>query len=141
MASMVTDVTKVHPLQHCLEQIDSLAAELQHATEAITGNSLSSLEKSLHLQQERSAKLIAAVEKAQEAGEFQNSSAPALTSRVRQAARKLCGLNEQYAALLEHSGRSMRMLQALYQHASVPRSGMDPAHGGSGQHQTWSWEG
>ena len=142
-AGVIRNDAKEQAVAYCLEQMDALAQELGKAMSAIAANSPASLEQSIQLQHGRVNSVTAALDTVRKSGEMPGSSSAAhpsamnLDSRISKAARKLWSLNEQYAALLEHSGRSMRMLKALYGHASVPPNERPSV----GQYRTWSWEG
>ena len=143
---------KEQAVEQCLQQMDALARELEQAMSAIAGNSPDALEQSIRQQQGSVGELAAALDRARKAGEAEHAplavnlagAGPAkanLDSRIGKAARKLCGLNEQYAALLEHSGRSMRMLKALYGQTPVLENRSRSDAGILDRYQTWSWEG
>ncbi len=136
-------------MEQCLEQMDALARELEMAMGAIAANAPAALEQSVRLQQGRVGELAAVLEAAQKNGVVPGTrfaenpvhpSAANLDSRIRKAARKLWSLNEEYAALIEHSGRSMRMLKALYEYAPVPPNRRVDS-GVVDRYQTWSLEG
>ncbi len=138
----VGDRAREQAVQQCLRQMDALARELRKAMGAIAANSLPSFEASLPAQREGVAKVSAALAQVEDAASKPaNVAGPAeLDGRLRVAARELLKLNEQYSALLEHAGRSMRMLSALYGRAPAASNGLRLAAGGE-QSQTWSWKG
>ncbi len=103
--------------QDCLNGFDLLSRELRRAMLAIAANDADELDASLGRQAQSRAALESALVR------FERSalrSAPAKT-RILRAARELSALNEQYAALVAHSGESVRLLSALHgamQHAA-----------------------
>ena len=123
-----------------LQSLHALTQELENAMQAIAHNALPELEESIANQQALSARL----------GELATDlcvpleAAPAIASpgiddrlklQIRDANGKLQILNRRYAALLQHSSRSVAMMASLFssftgqiQEASGPRL----------KHQTWS---
>ena len=133
-------------MEQCLEQMDALARELEMAMGAIAANAPAALEQSVRLQQGRVGELSAVLDAARKNGSMpgarfvEDASAANLDLRIRKAARKLWSLNEEYSALIEHSGRSVQMLKKLYDHEPVSPN----RRAGKGivdRYQTWSWEG
>jgi hypothetical protein len=143
MPSGAKTETREQSMQNCLDQMDALAGELRQAMGAIAGNTLASLEESVRRQGERSAVLQLALSRLQVGGDLPGSVSTlfAWSSRFRKAAQALWKLNEEYAALLEHSESSLRMLRALHGQSPVPEGSLQLAGNGCERHQMWSWEG
>ncbi len=103
--------------QDCLNGFASLSGELRRAILAIAANDAEELDDSLV----RQAQNRAALESALVRFERSTPPSPAAKARILYAARELADLNEQYAALVAHSGESVRLLAALHgamQHAA-----------------------
>ena len=117
MNSAILDEPESASVEHCLVQMKALGRELQAAIGFIERNLMVELEQSVATQRDCSTALVAIVTRIMQSSQLIEKQ-PAMASRLRQAANRVLRLNEQYAALLEHSGRSMRMLQMLYQSGS-----------------------
>lgn len=133
-----------------LELLRSLAAEMERAMRAIAHNALADLEESVSSQQNLSARLM---ELAGDLSATANAGAPLprppveteLMQQVRQANASLQALNRRYAALLEHSSRSVVLLISLYSGFQGERfqgqlltGKLQEASGPRLKHQTWS---
>jgi hypothetical protein len=125
MNSDVVDFPKPLALEY-LQHIEALTAEIKAGMEAIGSNALSTFEESVSKQQGLCmslSQLTGQVSLKQETGQGTKqdgalprpASAPdrALTNRIRIAAELLLDLNQQYAALLKHSGESVRLFAGL----------------------------
>ncbi len=133
MGSAAEQQTPERVKQDCLDRMEALGGEFRLAIRAIAANDISALEASVLRQVEGSAGLRAAL----------LGCDPLLAprewvsgTRFEQAARDLSRIAREYAGLLEHSGRSMQMLEALYGQRSEVAAG---SSGRSGR-QEWSWE-
>ncbi len=123
-----------------LQSLHALTQELENAMQAIAHNALPELEESIANQQALSARLAELASELcvpLEASPAISSSAidDRLKLQIRDANGKLQILNRRYAALLQHSSRSVAMMASLFssftgqiQEASGPRL----------KHQTWS---
>jgi hypothetical protein len=121
-----------------LQLLRSLATEMEKAMQAIAGNALPDLEESVANQQIMSARLLVL------AGEISPKSNPAVSStsvdddmlrQVRAAGDTLQNLNRRYAALLQHSSRSVALMASLF---SSYQGQLKEASGPRLKHQTWS---
>ncbi len=129
--------------QHSLAQIDALAGEIGTAIRAIGGNALPALEQSIERQGELAAGLGLALARLRVAGLDSGGTPlpPELSSRLREGARSLARLNDEYAALLKHSGHSLRLLLAVHgREAGQKHRGQDFRVEPLRQQNT-SWEG
>jgi hypothetical protein len=123
-----------------LQSMRALSYELERAMQAIAENALADFEESIAIQQFLSGRLG---ELARELSAPLESNAAAvdsqldgdLTKQIRTASGTLQKLNQRYAALLQHSSRSVALMASLFssftgqfQEASGPRL----------KHQTWS---
>lgn len=136
---MESDATE-QAIQNCLRQMDALATELGTAMTAIAANSLSRLHESLTLQRKGSLEVSAAFAQIRSANAPEKPGPPHFDERLQAAALRLWTVNQQYAALLEHAGRSVSMLRSLYDgNDGIPLRSL--AARGLEQRQTWSWEG
>ncbi len=95
----------------CCEQIETLAQQLAIAMDAIAHHQLTTFEKSLEAQQHCLAKLLLVSNWIKEVN--RNSVSSQMYIRLLASVQKLVQLNKQYSALLEHTSRSLHMLQAL----------------------------
>lgn len=138
-SQMRANPEKLQELEVCLAQIDTFAGEIGRAISAIAANAIDVLEDSVEQQQEQSPRLAASVVRALQIRDGEDTTVRPLRLRLSSAMQRLYGMNQQYAALLEHSGRSIRMLQALYDPAVVEasRSALQPSAAQTG----CSWEG
>ena len=130
-------------IRYCLEQMSSLAEEVKGAIRAIADNNLSTLEASVQRQGEKASSLHLAITRLrQEAIAGRNSpEPPALKAWLQKAAYVLNGVNEEYAALIEHSGSSVRMLQALHGSRAGLQSQVQEFGARTHLQKTGSWEG
>ena len=125
-----------------LQQMQELAFEISVATDAIATNALATLQESVAKQEMLCANLAIL------ANEFGDGSAAseqllppcndaAINGKIRAARRAIVELNLQYAALLEHSGKSITLLISLCK-SHTGRS--QEARGLRLKQQTWSCE-
>jgi len=123
-----------------LELLRSLASEMEKAMRAIARNALPDLEESVASQQIMSARLLAL------ANEISPSlkSNPAVSQagvdedmkhQVLVAGDTLQKLNRRYAALLQHSSRSVALMASLF---NSYKGQLKEASGPRLKHQTWS---
>jgi hypothetical protein len=129
MNADVVDFPKPLALEY-LQHIEALTAEIKAGMDAIGSNALSSFERSVSKQQDICTSLsqltcqMSRLSLERETGQGirqagallpRPASAPdrALTNRIRIAAELLLDLNRQYAALLKHSGESVRLFAGL----------------------------
>ncbi len=129
--------------EHSLAQMDALAGEIGTAIRAIGGNALPALEQSIERQGELAAGLELALSRLRAAGMDSRGEPlpPELSSRLRAGARSLARLNDEYAALLKHSGHSLRLLLALHGREAGQKHRGQGFGGGSLRQQNTSWEG
>jgi hypothetical protein len=133
-----------------LQLLRSLAGEMEKAMQAITRNALPDLEESVSNQQTMSARLLVLADdlsgplKTNPARSIPFSVTPArspinidadMMQQVQAANESLQRLNRRYAALLEHSSRSVAMMSSLF--GSV-QGQFKEASGPRLKHQTWS---
>ena len=133
-----------------LELLRSLAGEMERAIEAITHNALSDLEESVSNQQTISARLLVLAGalsgplKSNPVRSNRVASSPArsasnidadMIEQVLVANESLQKLNRRYAALLEHSSRSVALMSSLF---SSLQGQFKEASGPRLKHQTWS---
>jgi hypothetical protein len=118
----------------------SMASELEKAMHAIAGNALPDLEESVANQQVLSARLT--VLAGEISGPLATNSAPSappidadLKRQILIANDALQTLNRSYAALLQHSSRSIALMVSLF---SSFRGQFKEASGPRLKHQTWS---
>jgi len=117
-----------------LQSLRALTQELEAAMGAIARNALPELEDSIDNQQVLSARLSAlandlCVPLRANSGITQANLDEDMKGQIRSANQTLQRLNQRYAALLEHSSRSVAMMASLFssfqgqfQEASGPRS-------------------
>lgn len=123
-----------------LQVLRLLASELERAMQAIAQNALSDLEESVANQQMLSGRLTVLVDELCVPLKVSRLEAPAQVDedsvrQIRIASDQLQRLNQRYAALLQHSSRSVALMASLFgsfkgqfQEASGPRL----------KQQTWS---
>jgi hypothetical protein len=118
----------------------SMASELEKAMQAIAGNALPDLEESVANQQVLSARLT--VLAGEISGPLVKNSVPSappidadLKRQILVANDALQALNRNYAALLQHSSRSVALMVSLF---SSFRGQFKEASGPRLKHQTWS---
>ncbi len=104
----------------CLEDFKSLSEELRRAIASVAAHDLAAFEASVRRQLEGAARLQAALLRLGQAACAAKQQVP---TRLRGPARELAALNEEYAALLAHSGDSLRLLVSLHGHRQQNRSG------------------
>ncbi len=125
--------TEAGVVQRCLDQIEALGAELGTATDAIVANAVCGFEESIGRQQQLIQALSSSLPAAR--ATIKGQQGGSLDVRLDEASRNLCRLNARYAALLTHTGRSMRMLRSLYSAA------LDAPGTNVGERQPWSLQG
>ena len=133
-----------------LQLLRSLAGEMERAIEAITHNALSDLEESVSNQQTISARLLVLAGalsgplKSNPVRSNRVASSPArsasnidadMIEQVLVANESLQKLNRRYAALLEHSSRSVALMSSLFDSL---QGQFKEASGPRLKHQTWS---
>jgi hypothetical protein len=123
-----------------LHSLRAMTAELERAMRAIASNSLAELEESLDTQQVLSGRLAKladglCVPLHQQPAIAEAAVDPGLQAQIQIANATLQLLNRRYAALLQHSSRSLAQMASVlssfhgqFQEASGPRL----------KHQTWS---
>jgi hypothetical protein len=123
-----------------LQALRSMTGELERAMQAIARNALSDFEESIDHQQVLSARLARLADDLSVSLQTQPAIARAsmdedMTRQIRSAGDTLQQLNRRYAALLQHSSRSVALMTSFFssfhgqfQEASGPRL----------KHQTWS---
>jgi hypothetical protein len=123
-----------------LQALRSMTGELERAMQAIARNALSDFEESIDNQQVLSARLARLADDLSVSLQSQPAIARAtmdedMTRQIRSAGDTLQQLNRRYAALLQHSSRSVALMTSFFssfhgqfQEASGPRL----------KHQTWS---
>jgi gas vesicle protein len=123
-----------------LQSLRDLARELERAMQAIARNGLADFEESIAAQQTLSYRLgeiareLSAPLEAQTEGmetELDND----MTKQIQDASGVLQKLNLRYAALLQHSSRSVALMASLF---SSFRGQFQEASGPRLKHQTWS---
>jgi hypothetical protein len=114
-----------------LQTLQALAAEMTAAMSAIAGNALSDLEDSVAKQEILCASLLSMKRT------LPRESRSAAHRELLPQLASVNALNQQYASLLKHSGRSIALLSALCQ-SHTGRS--QEARGSRSKHQTWSCE-
>jgi hypothetical protein len=123
-----------------LQSLRSMTGELERAMQAIARNALPDFEESIDSQQELSARLAKLADELCVPLQAKPVIARAaidedMMRQIRTADETLQRLNQRYAALLQHSSRSVALMASLFssfhgqfQEASGPRL----------KHQTWS---
>jgi hypothetical protein len=123
-----------------LQLLRSLAGEMETAMQAIARNALPDIEESVAAQQSMSARLV---ELADELSAPLRSSPAASSIGIDEDLRRqilvsgdaLQTLNRRYAALLQHSSRSVALMVSLF---SSFKGQFKEASGPRMKHQTWS---
>lgn len=123
-----------------LQLLGSLARELERAMRAIAQNALPDLENSVSNQQALSSRLTELVNLIcvpLQAGDTsaQDGVDESLKGQIRSASDSLQMLNRRYAALLQHSSRSVALMTALF---NSLKGQIQEAPGPRPKHQTWS---
>jgi hypothetical protein len=123
-----------------LESLHSLANELEKAMRAIANNAVSDLEESVTNQQILCARLIKlAGELSLPVEDYPSASIGAidedLMHQIWAASGTLHQLNQRYAALLQHSSRSVALMTSLF---SSFQGQIQEVSGPGSKHQTWS---
>ena len=123
-----------------LDLMRSLSSEMEKAIQAIAHNALPDLEDSVASQQIMSARLLVLADEispslksnsaVSQAGEDQD-----IMLQVQTAGDTLQKLNRRYAALLQHSSRSVALMASLF---SSYKGQFKEASGPRLKHQTWS---
>lgn len=123
-----------------LQLLRALAGELDRAMHAIAQNALPDLEESITTQQQLSSRLVVLVKEIcipLEAGA--QTSQPQMDQNVsleiHDASQSLQRLNQRYAALLQHSSRSVALMVSLF---SSFKGQLQEASGPRLKYQTWS---
>ena len=123
-----------------LHLLRSMTSAIERAMQAIARNALSDLEESIDNQQVLSDRLLRLADDLRRPLAAQSAIAQVrldqdMTRQIRTASDTLQRLNRQYAALLQHSSRSIALMASIFgsfqgkiQEASGPRL----------KHQTWS---
>ena len=123
-----------------LQLLGSLAAELEKAMNAIAQNALPDLEESIVNQQALSSRLTSLVNQIcvplrTETPASQPGADEDMIGQIRTASNSLQQLNRRYAALLQHSSRSVAQMVALFNSA---RGQIQEVSGPRLKVQTWS---
>jgi 23S rRNA A2030 N6-methylase RlmJ len=123
-----------------LQLLKSLAAELERAMQAIALNALPDLEESVASQQVLSARLTELVNEICVPLQADPSASQArldesVMLQIRAESDTLQKLNQRYAALLQHSSRSVALMTALF---SSVNGQLKEASGPRLKYQTWS---
>jgi len=123
-----------------LQLLRSLAAEMEVAMQSIARNSLSEFEDSVASQQLMSSRLVALVNELCIPLESNPSTSEArmdecMIHQIQGASETLQALNRRYAALLQHSSRSVAQMTSLF---SSFQGQFQEASGPRLKHQTWS---
>jgi uncharacterized phage infection (PIP) family protein YhgE len=123
-----------------LQLLGALAAELEKAMNAIAQNALPDLEESVVNQQALSGRLSSLVNQIcvplrTEAPTSQPGLDEDMFRQIRSASNSLQQLNRRYAALLQHSSRSVAQMAALF---NSVRGQIQEASGPRLKVQTWS---
>jgi hypothetical protein len=123
-----------------LQLLRSLSFEMEKAMQAIAGNALPDLEESVASQQILSARLLVLADEISPS--LKTNSATSATGidedmlqQVQTAGAALQKLNRRYAALLQHSSRSIALMASLF---SSYKGQLKEASGPRLKHQTWS---
>lgn len=123
-----------------LQLLGSLSAELEKAMNAIAQNALAELEESIINQQVLSGRLTSLVSQIcvplrTEIPATQPGGDEEMMGQIRTASNSLQQLNRRYAALLQHSSRSVAQMVALF---NSVRGQIQEASGPRLKVQTWS---
>jgi hypothetical protein len=123
-----------------LQSLRSMTSEMERAMQAIAHNTLPELEESVANQQILSVRLgtlandLCVPLEAKDTISHTNVDVE-LMSQIRGAMGTLQNLNRQYAALLQHSSRSLAVMASLFNSA---KGQFQEASGPRLKHQTWS---
>ena len=126
-----------------LQHLQELASEMDVAMAAIAGNALNTLEESVARQEMLCASLSSIVRAAGENLYITEDQLlppgldPAVAHKIRATSHAIQDLNLQYAALLQHSGKSIALLSALCKNHTGQTQ---EARGIRSKYQTWSCE-
>ena len=123
-----------------LQSLRALAVELERAMDAIARNSLAEFEESVEAQQSLSSRLGELARELSAPLETDSANTEArldhdMTNLIQSASGTLQKLNLRYAALLDHSSRSVAMMASLF---SSFKGQFQEASGPRLKHQTWS---
>ena len=123
-----------------LELLRSLAGEMERAMQAIAHNALPDLEESVASQQIMSARLLVLADEISPSLKSNPAISPAgadadMMQQVLVAGDTLQKHNRRYAALLQHSSRSVALMASLF---SSYKGQFKEASGPRLKHQTWS---
>ena len=123
-----------------LDLLRSLASEMEKAMQAIAHNVLPDLEESVASQQIMSARLVVLADEISPSLKSNPAVSPAgldaeMMQQVRVAGDSLKNLNRRYAALLQHSSRSVALMASLF---NSYKGQFKEASGPRLKHQTWS---
>ena len=101
--------------QECLRRAQLLVDSLERAIQAIARNSVEALECEVQEQTHQCAELVAMSRRASHAGECHGAHAGSIdfSEDGGRVCRHLRVLTERYEAILNHSGRTIRMLHIL----------------------------
>ena len=119
----------------CAEALTALADEIVVAIGAIARNALPELESSVARQHAMCSPLVSLY-----CEQFVLPETRQLDPRIVAASARLRRLNREYAALLQYSGRTLRMLQALHG-TSTAASGAEPRLQAAPQPGSRRWQG
>jgi hypothetical protein len=125
-----------------LRQLQELACEISVAMDAIAGNALPRFQESVAKQEMLCACLVKAANTVSEGSRSPEQPLPAcidnaVEQEIQTASRAIRELNQQYAALLKHSGRSIALLASLCRSHTGQ---IQEVRGPRLKHQTWSCE-
>ena len=123
-----------------LQSLRDLAVELERAMDAIARNCLAEFEESVEAQQSLSSRLGELARELSAPLETDTANTEArldhdMTNLIQSASGTLQKLNLRYAALLEHSSRSVALMASLF---SSFKGQFQEASGPRLKHQTWS---
>jgi hypothetical protein len=123
-----------------LQLLRSLAGEMERAMKAIAQNALPDLEESVASQQIMSARLLVLADELSVPLKSNPAASPIkidedMMHQVLVAGDALQNLNRRYAALLQHSSRSVALMASLF---SSFQGQFKEASGPRLKHQTWS---
>jgi hypothetical protein len=123
-----------------LQSLRAMTGELERAMQAIAGNALPDFEESIDTQQVLSARLAKLADELCAPLEATPAIARAAMDedtmrQIRTADETLQQLNRRYAALLQHSSRSVALMTSLF---SSFQGQIQEASGPRLKHQTWS---
>jgi hypothetical protein len=125
-----------------LQEMQALAFEITVAMDAIASNTLSKFQESVARQEMLCASLALKANAVSEGVHSSEESLlsgldPAVGLKIRAAGKAIRALNQQYAALLAHSGKTIALLALLCRSHS---GRIQEARGPRLKHQTWSCE-